>query len=424
MSKYKFGADLMVSAAMPRTNETSREPIRIGVLAPFTGVQSSWGLPGFHACLIWANRVNASGGLRLGAMRHRVEITAFDDQYDPARALIGARRLIHEDGVKLLLMLGGDTVPVIADLLTRNKILATTLLPSDLTPDIPYLIAPCEVHPIYVVTGVDWLAETRPELKTAAICAQKDALGLPSVATYRAAFEAAGIDVIKELLFPGDLKDVDAMVQVLMENDPDILCWDTAYEPFVHELTAAAFRAGFKGQLLSCTCDNYPALVERTSRAFMEGFVFQFPDLDDPAMNDPRIRFENPRAFYDEFNNHYPGEWSAVPWEYFSILEIWRNAVEHTETVASVAVLNSMKTDGFAFNAFGEARWWGRELFGIDNALVGSWPVVRIESGKARIVQFRSVLDWWDRHGDILLRHMRAYGQMWDQRVERRLSGR
>ena len=359
MSTYKFGADLMVSAAMPRSEGTSETPIRIGVLAPFTGVQSSWGLPGFHACLIWANRINAAGGLRLGRTRHRVEIIAFDDQYDPARARVGARRLIHEDGVTLLLMLGGDTVPAIADLLTRNKVLATTLLPSDLTPDMPYLIAPCEVHPIYVVTGVDWLAQNRPELKTAAICAQKDALGLPSVATYRAAFEAAGIELVKEILFPADLKDVDAMVHVLMENEPDILCWDTAYEPFVHDLTEAAYRAGFDGQLLSCTCDNYPALVERTSREFMEGFVFQFPDLDDPAMNDTRIRFEHPKTFYDEFNRSYPGEWSAVPWEYFAILENWRQAVERAQTTESVAVLNSMKTDGFAFNVFGEARMVG-----------------------------------------------------------------
>jgi branched-chain amino acid transport system substrate-binding protein len=33
------------------------------------------------------------------------------------------------------------------------------------------------------------------------------------------------------------------------------------------------------------------------------------------------------------------------------------------------------------------------------------------------------VLDWWDRHGDLLLRHMRACGQMWDQRLERRATG-
>ena len=416
MSTYKFGADLAVAAAMPGLNVAGQEAVKLGVLAPFTGVQSSWGLPGFHASLIWADWVNSGGGLKVGNSSLPVEIVAFDDQYDPARAIIGARQLVHEHGVKLVMMLGGDTVPAISDLLTREKVLATTLLPTDLSPDMPYLIAPCEVHPIYVVTGVDWLAANRPELKTVAICAQKDALGLPSVATYRAAFEAAGIEIQKEVLFPGDLNDVDAMVAVLLEGEPDILCWDTAYEPFVHALTEAAYRANFSGQILSCTCDNYAALVHKTSAEFMEGFLFQFPDFDDPALNDPQIRFARPNDFYDEFNQRYPGEWSAVPWEYFSILEIWRSAVEAAGTTEPIAVLSTMKTDGFSQNAFGEAKWWGRELFGTNNALVGAWPVVRIEAGKARIVEFRSILDWWDRHGELLLRNMRAYGQMWDQR--------
>ncbi|WP_350334350.1 ABC transporter substrate-binding protein [Coralliovum pocilloporae] len=423
MSTYRFGADLAVTATMPSLNIRGRAPIKVGVLAPFTGIQSSWGLPGIHASLLWADYVNAAGGLRVGNENHPVEIASFDDQYDPARALIGARKLVHEDEVKLMVMLGGDTVPAISDFLTREKVLATTLLPSDLSPDIPYLIAPCEVHPIYVVTGVDWIAENRPDCRKVAICAQKDALGLPSVATYRAAFEAAGMDVTREILFPGDLNDVDAMVAVMLEDEPDILCWDTTYEPFVHALTEAAFRAGFKGQLLSCTCDNYHSLIAKTSTEFMEGFIFQFPDFDDEALNDPRIRFDRPNDFYKEFNLRYPGEWSAVPWEYFSILEIWRKAVELAQTTDPFAVLTGMKTEGFSFNAFGDARWWGKELFGIDNALVGSWPVVRITDGKARIVEYRSILDWWEKHGDLLLQHMRAYGQMWDQQIENRLHG-
>ena len=423
MSSYKFGADLAVSAAMPKAGIQSGKVVKLGVLAPFTGNAASWGLPGYHGSLIWADWVNAGGGLRVGDTRMSIEMIGFDDLYDPARALIGAKRLVLEEDVKLIVTLGGDTVPLMGELLSKTKTLAATMLPSDLSPDIPYLIAPCEVHPIYLVTGVDWLAENRPELSRAAICAQRDALGIPSVATYKAAFEAAGIEVVKTILFPGEPQDADAMVEVLLEDDPEILCWDTLYEPFVHALTEAAHRKGFNGQILSCTCDNYPALVHRTSKEFMEGFLFHFPDFDDPAMNDPSIRFAQPTEFYNEFNRRYPGEWSAVPWSYFSVFEIWREAVERVQTVDSVAVLTAMKTGGVGCNVFGDARWWGRELFGIDNALVGSWPIVRIESGKARIVELRSILDWWDRHGDTLLKHMRAHGQMWDQRVARRISG-
>lgn len=231
------------------------------------------------------------------------------------------------------------------------------------------------------------------------------------------------MSVVKELLYTGAPEDPDVMVDALLSAEPDILCWDTAYEPFVHALTEAAYRKGFKGQILSCTCDNYPALIDRTSREFMEGFIFQFPDFDDPALNDPKVDFPRPAEFYAEFNRRFPGEWSAVSWEYCAILEMWRKAVERIQTVEPTVVLSAMKLGGIGRNVFGEARWWGRALFGVDHALVGSWPVVRIRDGRARIAEFRSILGWWEMHGDLLLRHMRACGQMWDQRLERQASG-
>ena len=75
-----------------------------------------------------------------------------------------------------------------------------------------------------------------------------------------------------------------------------------------------------------------------------------------------------------------------------------------------------MKEGGKGKHAFGDASWWGTDLFGIDNALVGDWPVVVIEDGKAVIKGFRNIPDWYDKHGDLLVKHMKAYGQMWDQR--------
>ena len=186
---------------------------------------------------------------------------------------------------------------------------------------------------------------------------------------------------------------------------------------FVHALTLEAHAQGFKGQIISCTADNYQALVERTGKAFMEGFIFQFPDFDDPRLNDPGVNFNRPNEFYEEYNERFPGTWSAVSWEYVSILGLWRSAIELAGTVEPVSVLAAMKSGGRGAHAFGQAEWWGRELFGIDNALVGDWPVVVIRNGKARIAEFRSTIDWCKKHGDLLERHMRELGQMWDQRV-------
>lgn len=413
-----------LSVAMVDHGIEARTPLKIGFLAPLSGSLRAWSEPGLFGCMIWRDRINAMGGLKIGMRRHMVEIIPFDTRYEPERVLQGIRSLIHEHNVKFILMNGGNDLTVeVRDVIAASRMLVACLLPSDLSPDVPTLIAPSELHPIYNVTGVDWLRRTAPHLKTVSLCGQNDLFGLPSVATYRAAFEVAGIDIVREEFFPVDTTDFEPIVARMLEPNPDILCWDTAYEPFVDALTRAAYRQGFRGQLLSCTCDNYHQLIRQTSPDFMEGFVFQFPDFDDPALADSQVNFENADAFYREYCERFPDTWSAVSWEYASTLELWRMAVQRARSAEPFSVLAMMKFGGVGHHAFGEAIWWGHELFGIDNALVGDWPVVRVEGGKARIKEMVSIRDWLTRHTDVLVRHLRAMNLMWDQRHALTVNG-
>lgn len=419
MTSASFAQRLAIKGALPRLTAGVEETIAIGFLAPLSGPVQSWGLPGLNGCQIWTDNINRQGGLALGGRRHRIRLVPFDCRYDPDRALNGVRKLVQEDDIKLLLTLGGDTLAPIIDYLTDRKLLTATLLPSDLSPDTPYLIAPSETHPVYNVTGVDWLARTRPALRRIALCSQTDAFGLPSLATYRAASAAAGLNLVSEIRYDPQSRDAAGIIAAMLAQSPDILCFCTSHTPMVHALTEAAHAAGFTGQLLSCTLDSYDRLIQRTSPAFMEGFVFQFPDFDDPALAEKAFFFNRPKDFFDEYQHRFPGSWSAVSWEYAATLDIWRSAAERAGTITSISVLAAMKQSGQVMHAFGRAAWWGAEIFGIDNALIGDWPVVRITGGRARIVEFGSVPDWLARHSALLKAQMTELGQMWDQRQAR-----
>ena len=403
---------------MPRISFAAEKVVKIGFLAPLTGDVAAWGKTGLDGCLIWADWVNAAGGVKIGGDTYKVEFVSYDNEYDAGKARAGATKLIKEEDVKFVMMLGGDTWPGVQKLAAREGMLFSTLLPSDLTPDTKTLIAPCEVHPIYNVTGVQWLAENKPDLKTAVICAQDDALGLPSVATYLAAFEAAGIDMLADpLLFDPATTDFAPVVTQLLSKKPSIVCLDTAYADYVHPICEQLFQQGFKGQIISCTADFYQKIIEKTSEAFMEGFIFQFPDFDDPALNADHVNFSKPNAFYTEYAKRYgASEWGAVSWEYASIMDLWVEAAQKAGSVEPGAVLAAMKSGGKGKHAFGDAEWWGTELFGVDNALVGLWPVVVIEKGKAVIKEFKSIPDWWDAHGKLMVKHFEALGQMYYQR--------
>ncbi len=416
----KTTSSLIGASALSGLGSAARaadDVVRIGFLAPLTGPVAAWGKPGLDGCQIWAEWVNEEGGIKLPDGNRKVEFVSYDNEYDPAVARTGATKLIREDGVSFIMMLGGDTWPGVQPVADRTGMLFSTLLPSDLSPDTPTLVAPAEVHPVYNVTGVAWLAENKPDLKTAVMCAQDDALGLPSVATYLAAFEAAGIEMLEEpLLFDPATTDFAPVVTRLIAGNPDIVCLDTCYSDYVHPICEQLFQQGYKGQIISCTADFYDQIIAKTSKEFMEGFVFQFPDFDDPALNAEGINFRDPNRFFEVYNERHPGEWGAVSWEYASIMDLWKAAAEKAGSVEPEAVLAAMQDGGKGLHAFGEADWWGEDLFGINNALVGNWPVVVIEDGKAVIKEMRSIPDWYAAHGDLLKKHMEAYGQMWNQR--------
>ena len=421
--KMLRGAVALVGAAAatsfaPRAARAAGKTVKIGFLAPLTGEVAAWGKPGLDGCLIWAEWVNAAGGVNIGGEAHTIEFVPYDDEYDAGKARAGATKLIKEDGVKLIMMLGGDPWPGVQQLAEREGMLCTTLLPSDLSPDTTTLLAPVEVHPIYNVTGVQWLAENKPELKTAVMCAQEDALGLPSVATYLAAFEAAGIEMLDDtLFFDPATTDFAPIVTKLMSSNPQIICLDTCYSDYVHPICEQLFQQGYKGQIISCTADFYDQIVAKTSKEFMEGFIFQFPDFDDPALNADFINFKKPNEFYAEYSKRHPNQWGAVSWEYAAVMDLWKAAAEKAGSAEPGDVLVAMKEGGKGLHAFGEADWWGKELFGIDNALVGNWPVVAIEDGKAVIKDFKNIPEWYDKHGDLLIKHMDALGQMYYQRA-------
>jgi branched-chain amino acid transport system substrate-binding protein len=409
---------LMAGVSLPKFAFGADKVVKIGFLAPLTGEVAAWGKPGLDGCQIWADWVNAAGGVKIGEDNYKVEFVAYDDEYDPGKARTGAVKLIKEDGVQFIMMLGGDPWPGVSPVSDKEKMLFSTLLPSDLTPETKLLVAPCEVHPIYNVTGVEWLAENKPDLKTAVIVAQDDSLGKPSVATYLAAFEAAGIKVLGDpIFFDPATTDFAPIMSKMLALKPDIICLDTCYADYVHPLTEQAFQQGFKGQMISCTADFYQKMIEKTSKEFMEGFIFQFPDFDDPALNEPHVNFKKPNEFYAEYVKRFgAAEWSAVSWEYASIMDLWSDAATKAGTTAPEAVLTAMQEGGKGKQAFGEAVWWGKELFGIDNALVGVWPVVVIEGGKAKIKQYKSIPDWWSKHSALMIKHMEALGQMYYQR--------
>ncbi|MDE0110894.1 MAG: ABC transporter substrate-binding protein, partial [Albidovulum sp.] len=151
-SASAFAGFSALSSALPGRALAQGEPIKIGFLAPLTGPVAGWGKPGLDGVQIWAEWVNAAGGINVGGESRMFEFISYDNEYDPSKARTGATKLIQEDGVKFIMMLGGDTWAGVQPVADRTGMLFSTLLNSDLGPETTTLLAPAESHPVYNVT--------------------------------------------------------------------------------------------------------------------------------------------------------------------------------------------------------------------------------------------------------------------------------
>lgn len=404
------GAVVAGTVGLPtRIFAADQKTVKIGMNIPMTGDYAPWGLPGLYGSQIIANDINAAGGVKIGGDNYMIEIVAYDHAYDTEKAVQGYKKLVLEDDVKMVMMLGGSTVASVLPWAQRKKMLTTTLLPSDITPKSEYLVATCESHPLYNVTGVEWLAENFPEAKTAVIVTNNDAeYGLQSAATYKAAFEVEGIDVLDVNLHGFDITDFAPIVSSVLAKKPDIFCMATSF--YVTPLMEQLFHQGFKGKIISCTLDYYDEIIAKTNKEFVNGTIFQFPDFDDPKLNEPGINFPNPGDFDAKFKKDHPHDWSAVAWEYPAILLNWIEGAKAAGSVEPTKVLKALKSNTSPEFIFGGGQWWGSQMWGLDNAVVGRWPVVVVEDGKARIKEFRSLTKWLDRNNELLVKHMKELG--------------
>ncbi len=407
LKQVAAGATTATAASIiPSRAFSANKQLTVGMNIPMTGDLAPWGLPGYYGCEIVAKNINDAGGVTIGGETYDINIASYDHGYETEKAVQGMKKLVLEDDAKMVMMLGGATVAAVLPWATRKKVLTTTLLPSDITPESNYLVATCESHPLYNVTGVEYLARNFPEAKTAVIVTNNDVeYGLQSTATYQAAFEVAGIDVVDTNLHGFDVTDFAPIVSSVLAKDPDIFCMATSF--YVTPIMEQLYHQGFDGKIISCTLDFYHEIIAKTSEDFVNGTIYEFPDFDDPALDG--VNFPDPGGFDAAFRADHPNDWSAVAWEYPVILLNWIENAQAAGSVESVDVTAQMTGNAQDF-VFGGGSWWGSQLWGLDNVLVGKWPVVVVEEGKARIQEYGDVAAWLDANNDVLIKHMKALG--------------
>src|SRR5450759_5185647 len=102
MRALKIGALLFTAAIVLAGAANAQEMLKIGMIGDLSGAAAVWGKAVQGGVELAAKETNAAGGLKVGGKTYKIEVIAYDDQYNAAKAVTAANRLIDQDGVKFV----------------------------------------------------------------------------------------------------------------------------------------------------------------------------------------------------------------------------------------------------------------------------------------------------------------------------------
>lgn len=256
----------------------SGEPIKIGASIPLTGQFSEQGKAAEQGYKVWAEMVNANGGL----LGRPVQLVIKDDASDQNTVVADYNALISQDKVDLLIGTYSSLLNLPASAVAeKHKMLY--IEPAGGAPKIfergfKYLFFSQQATADKQGKGfAEWISslpeDQRP--KTAAYPTIDDPFVTPNVQGIREVLEAAGVKTVYSTTYQVDLTNFDTMVSAMRAAKPDLVVHGAFFNDGVG-MIRAMLKADFKPHWLYQT--TAPSLGEEYAKAIgaenTEGIIF------------------------------------------------------------------------------------------------------------------------------------------------------
>ena len=199
-------------------------PVRIGYAMARTG---PWAVgaqvsqePNY---LLWAEQVNAAGGLNVKGTKRPVELISFDDRSDIETCVRTYEKLMGSDKVDLVLPPWGSNANfAVAPLANRMgyPFLAPTALSRRLVEmQLPYFFLMLQQPKPMMDALVDMLRANGA--KSAAVIYFDDLFGLENYAALKVALQGSGIKIVEDKSYPLGVKDLGPVLRSMKDKNPD-----------------------------------------------------------------------------------------------------------------------------------------------------------------------------------------------------------
>jgi len=253
----------------------SVSPIKVGVTGPLSGANASWGLTFKRCTEMWAEEVNADGGLLVDGVKHPIEVYIEDTRFEADKAKTAAERLAYE--YKVGYVMGPATTlefKIQEPIFESSKIVAFagSFTNSLFGPDHPYSIM--AVPPAFAFAPVvfEYLIETA-DIKSVYCLGPNDPTGLVVADQSATAAKNLGLEVLAgAATYEPDITDFYPVITKIVSANPDVLAIGCGAEDQAR-IAKACGELGFKGQLVAMLSGDTETIVS-VAGEYAEGVMW------------------------------------------------------------------------------------------------------------------------------------------------------
>jgi branched-chain amino acid transport system substrate-binding protein len=210
--------------AAPAVLRAQTGPVRIGYAmartGPWTGGAQVSQEPNY---LLWADQVNAAGGLNVKGTKRPIELISSDDRSEAETVVRSYEKLMGSDKVDLILPPWGSNANfAVAPLANRfgYPFIAPTALSKRLIEmKLPYFFLMLQQPQPMMNALVEMLKGAGA--KSAAVIYVDDLFGLENYAALKVAVGGSGINLVEEKSYPGGVKDLSPVLRGIKDKNPD-----------------------------------------------------------------------------------------------------------------------------------------------------------------------------------------------------------
>jgi branched-chain amino acid transport system substrate-binding protein len=225
--------------------------------------------------IMWAEQVNAAGGLNVGGKKRKVELIGFDDRSEPETMVRTYEKLMGSDKVDLILPPWGTGMnfalmplaqrhryPMLSCTATGRKLLSLKN---------PYFF-PLLQQPDVMMEALATFLKARG-INTAAVIHVDELFGLEQAAALEKEFKAKGIEIVEKKSYPIGVKDLQSVLRDIKEKNPGAFV-ALSYPPDTFLITGQSKALGFNPSAFYAAVGSaFPVYRDKMGAATVEGVM-------------------------------------------------------------------------------------------------------------------------------------------------------